>query len=257
MAALGRVGSRTAQREERAGSFESPGAPRTALRPAPLEPPVSPGKGAEPPGRSLWEQICEEYDAEQPPFPEGYKIKPEVVITVSPTEDLAFHGFGAEPLHSVPPSAADSPVPCTQVRLETTNPKTCPPRDYLETFIFPVLLPGIASLLHQARKEKCFESSNWASFCHLQMRLCSLRVSGEHQCTRVARAKMETKRSGSRDEEFDHYTILQVGLRAAKSRSQTRMGKRGLEPEERSETPGSPGAVARPGLQAGCVGQSP
>ncbi|KAM7149685.1 IQ domain-containing protein K isoform 1-T1 [Molossus nigricans] len=157
MAALGRVGSRTAQREERAGSFESPGAPRTALRPAPLEPPVSPGKGAEPPGRSLWEQICEEYDAEQPPFPEGYKIKPEVVITVSPTEDLAFHGFGAEPLHSVPPSAADSPVPCTQVRLETTNPKTCPPRDYLETFIFPVLLPGIASLLHQARKEKCFE----------------------------------------------------------------------------------------------------
>lgn len=24
-----------------------------------------------------------EYDMEQPPFPEGYKIKPEVVITVS------------------------------------------------------------------------------------------------------------------------------------------------------------------------------
>lgn len=31
------------------------------------------------------------------------------------------------------------------------------PREYLETFIFPVLLPGMASLLHQAKQEKCFE----------------------------------------------------------------------------------------------------
>ncbi|TKC48691.1 hypothetical protein EI555_006868 [Monodon monoceros] len=31
------------------------------------------------------------------------------------------------------------------------------PKEYLETFIFPVLLPGMASLLHQAKKEKCFE----------------------------------------------------------------------------------------------------
>ncbi|XP_053781837.1 IQ domain-containing protein K isoform X9 [Desmodus rotundus] len=53
---------------------------------------LSPGKVAEPPGKNLWEQICE----------------------------------GS-------------------------------PKEYLETFIFPVLLPGIASLLHQAKKEKCFE----------------------------------------------------------------------------------------------------
>lgn len=49
MAAPGRVGSRAAQHEERAGSLESV---PTAC-PAALERP------AEPPGRTLWEQICE------------------------------------------------------------------------------------------------------------------------------------------------------------------------------------------------------
>lgn len=49
MAAPGRVGSRAAQHEEPAGSLESV---PTAC-PAPLERP------AEPPGRTLWERICE------------------------------------------------------------------------------------------------------------------------------------------------------------------------------------------------------
>ncbi|XP_071077825.1 IQ domain-containing protein K isoform X11 [Desmodus rotundus] len=165
---------------------------------------LSPGKVAEPPGKNLWEQICEgykllkvknsrffhscvyhhhlscrkqhclaelsnvvatrhmwlfqplkcEYEAELPPFPEEYKIKPETVITVSPMEETVFHGFNTEHLYSVPHLIMNSHIPCTQ---ETVDPKTCSPKEYLETFIFPVLLPGIASLLHQAKKEKCFE----------------------------------------------------------------------------------------------------
>uniref|UniRef100_A0A8D0GKZ2 IQ motif containing K n=1 Tax=Sphenodon punctatus TaxID=8508 RepID=A0A8D0GKZ2_SPHPU len=31
------------------------------------------------------------------------------------------------------------------------------PRKFLECYIFPVLLPGMAELLHQAEKERCFE----------------------------------------------------------------------------------------------------
>uniref|UniRef100_A0A803XZU5 IQ motif containing K n=1 Tax=Meleagris gallopavo TaxID=9103 RepID=A0A803XZU5_MELGA len=31
------------------------------------------------------------------------------------------------------------------------------PQEYLEYYIFPVLLPGMTELLHQAKKEKCFE----------------------------------------------------------------------------------------------------
>ncbi|XP_005054632.1 PREDICTED: IQ domain-containing protein K [Ficedula albicollis] len=40
---------------------------------------------------------------------------------------------------------------------EPPDPKKCSPREYLEFYIFPVLLPGLAALLHEAEKEKCFE----------------------------------------------------------------------------------------------------
>ncbi|XP_054431457.1 IQ domain-containing protein K [Pteronotus mesoamericanus] len=131
--------------------------PVPTVYPASPERPLSPGKVTEPPGKNLWEQICEEHEAELPPFPEEYKIKPEAVITVSPMEEIVFHGFNTEHLYSVPHLTVDSHIPYTQVKLEAVDPKTCSPKEYLETFIFPILLPGIASLLHQAKKEKCFE----------------------------------------------------------------------------------------------------
>ncbi|KAF6124878.1 IQ motif containing K [Phyllostomus discolor] len=155
MAALGRVSSSSGQRE--AYSLELSVTTRTPVPtvcPTSPERPLSPGKVAEPPGKNLWEQICEEYEAELPPFPEEYKIRPETVITVSPMEETVFHGFNTEHLYSVPHLTMNSHIPCTQ---ETVDPKTCSPKEYLETFIFPILLPGIASLLHQAKKEKCFE----------------------------------------------------------------------------------------------------
>ncbi|NXM15918.1 IQCK protein, partial [Ploceus nigricollis] len=40
---------------------------------------------------------------------------------------------------------------------EPPDPKKCSPREYLEFYIFPVLLPGLAALLYEAEKEKCFE----------------------------------------------------------------------------------------------------
>ncbi|XP_063468231.1 IQ domain-containing protein K isoform X4 [Symphalangus syndactylus] len=119
--------------------------------------PVSPWQVAEPSSKSLWEQICEEYEAEQPPFPEGYKVKQEPVITVAPVEEMLFHGFSTEHYFPVSHFTMISHTPCPQDKSETVNPKTCSPKEYLETFIFPVLLPGMASLLHQAKKEKCFE----------------------------------------------------------------------------------------------------
>ncbi|XP_036081364.1 IQ domain-containing protein K isoform X16 [Rousettus aegyptiacus] len=161
MAAPQYVGSRTGQSEERAGSIESFVTSRRTL-PAvshvSFERPVSPGQVAEPPGKSMWEQICEEYEAELPTFPEVYKAKPEAVISVSPLEGTFFHGFNAEHLYSIPHLAKDSHITCTHVKSETADPETCSPKEYLETFIFPILLPGMASLLHQAKKEKCFEA---------------------------------------------------------------------------------------------------
>ncbi|XP_023472004.2 IQ domain-containing protein K isoform X4 [Equus caballus] len=158
MAAPRRMGSRLSQREERAGSAESWFTSSASLAPVAPEPPVSPGPVAEPPGKNLWEQICEEYEAEVPPFPEEYKVKPEAVMTqVSPLEETVFRGFRAEQLFPVSQSPTASRIPCPQVKEETVDPKTCSPREFLETFIFPILLPGMTNLLHQAKKEKCFE----------------------------------------------------------------------------------------------------
>ncbi|KAM5199200.1 IQ domain-containing protein K isoform 4-T5 [Hipposideros larvatus] len=160
MAAPGPVGSRAAQREEPASSAESSVAART---PVPTvssvspEQPVSPAQVAESPGKSLWEQICEEYEAELPPFPEGYKVQPDATTAAAPLEEMVFPRVKTAHVYSVPHSTRDSHTLCTQVTLETVDPKTCSPREFLEAFIFPVLLPGMASLLHQAEKEKCFE----------------------------------------------------------------------------------------------------
>ncbi|XP_037670290.1 IQ domain-containing protein K isoform X4 [Choloepus didactylus] len=160
MVALLSASSCSGPREEPAGSPESSGTTRT---PVPTvssvspELPVSPGQGAEPPGKNLWEQICEEYEAELPPFPEGYKVKQEPMAPVSPLEEMVFHGFNTDHFFSLPHIAMLPTVPCSQVKLETSDSKTCSPKEYLETFVFPVLLPGLSSLLHQAKKEKCFE----------------------------------------------------------------------------------------------------
>ncbi|XP_036348863.2 IQ domain-containing protein K [Ochotona princeps] len=159
MAALRPVSSRCGLREEPDGSADSTGTSRTpvlTVSSVSSEPTGSPGQVTEPPGgKNLWEQICEEYEAELPPFPEGYKVK--AAAPALPTEEAVVHGFHAEHYLPAPPAAVTSHIPCPPYKLGVIDPKTCSPKEYLETFIFPVLLPGMASLLHQAKKEKCFE----------------------------------------------------------------------------------------------------
>nr|XP_031543144.1 IQ domain-containing protein K [Vicugna pacos] len=128
MAALGRLCSIT-RSVEWAVSPESSVTARTPVRVVSsmsLELPFSPGQVAELPGKNPWEQICEEYEAELPAFPEGYKVKQEAVTTVAPLEEMAFHGFNAEHIYSVPRLAKVSEVPCSQPKLEAINPKTSP-----------------------------------------------------------------------------------------------------------------------------------
>ncbi|KAM4829365.1 IQ domain-containing protein K [Thomomys bottae] len=147
--------ARSVSREGTCGSAEPSGSAPTP--PAPLEQPVPPGQVAEPPrDRSLWEQICEEYEAEMPPFLEC-KVKPEAAVPVTPLEELVFPSLRVEHLLPAAQTAVDLHAPCPQKKSETLDPKTCSPKDYLENFIFPVLLSGMVSLLHQAKLEKCFE----------------------------------------------------------------------------------------------------
>ncbi|KAK7833341.1 hypothetical protein U0070_017340 [Myodes glareolus] len=116
-------------------------------------------------------KVCnhKEYEAEQPTLPEGYKVKQEAAVTVSsvtPLDELVPHGFNMEHYLPVHPFPVMPPVPCPPRKAETVEPKTCSPKDYLEMFIFPVLLPGMASLLHQAKREKCFEDDLEDCFPH-------------------------------------------------------------------------------------------
>ncbi|NXT76160.1 IQCK protein, partial [Zapornia atra] len=106
---------------------------------------------------SLWERVCAEYEAEQPQFPDVPGSK-HGAVSLEAGISQPFH---TEEFYSVP--AADSAVqellPIAEAAAfpHPPDPKTCSPTEYLEYYIFPVLLPGMVELLHQAEKEKCFE----------------------------------------------------------------------------------------------------
>nr|XP_021151376.1 IQ domain-containing protein K isoform X4 [Columba livia] len=92
-----------------------------------------------------------QYEAEQPPFPDVPESKCasvslEAGMMQPAHREQLYSGPGADPV-------VQQSLPCP----EPPDPKTCSPREYLEYYIFPVLLPGLAELLHQAEKEKCFE----------------------------------------------------------------------------------------------------
>ncbi|NXK27274.1 IQCK protein, partial [Arenaria interpres] len=98
-----------------------------------------------------------EYEAEQPQFPDVPKSEcGSVSLEAGLLQPLRMEQFYSAPaadtvVQQLLPVAEAAPFP------EPPDPKTCSPREYLEYYIFPVLLPGMAELLHRAKKEKCFE----------------------------------------------------------------------------------------------------
>ncbi|XP_058672294.1 IQ domain-containing protein K [Ammospiza nelsoni] len=64
-----------------------------------------------------------------------------------PVEQL----FSAPTPQYLPPVLGETPPG------DPPDPKKCSPREFLEFYIFPVLLPGLAALLHEVEKEKCLE----------------------------------------------------------------------------------------------------
>ncbi|XP_067162237.1 IQ domain-containing protein K [Apteryx mantelli] len=109
----------------------------------------------QPPG--LWERVCAEYEAEQPTFPDVYESKQESVsLEAGVLQPLCLEQFYAASAANTVGQRWLSICKAT-TSSEPPDPKTCSPQEYLEYYIFPVLLPGMAELLHQAEKEKCFE----------------------------------------------------------------------------------------------------
>ncbi|XP_063170998.1 IQ domain-containing protein K [Candoia aspera] len=124
----------------------------------------------EPPSRSLWEEICAEFEAKQPVHPDHLEKKEEpglalkektATIQQVPADAGALPDLRGDESRSVitdeevfqkTPSLLSEPV-----APELPDLKTCTPRQFLECYIFPVLLPGMVELLHQAKKERCFK----------------------------------------------------------------------------------------------------
>ncbi|XP_026649659.2 IQ domain-containing protein K isoform X2 [Zonotrichia albicollis] len=96
-----------------------------------------------------------EHEEEQPQFSDDPQLKqdPEskeesVPLEAEiPVEQL----FSAPTPQYLPPVLGETPPG------DPPDPKKCSPREFLEFYIFPVLLPGLAALLHEVEKEKCLE----------------------------------------------------------------------------------------------------
>ncbi|XP_067912267.1 IQ domain-containing protein K [Heterodontus francisci] len=138
------------------------------------------GKRAE---KNLWEEICAEFEAISSNFledssPGTASVSTEVSQYDASKHSPVFYGhmvakvsvdtsvlenFNAECSHPAflgyaivqkpPPPASPPPPP----PVPPPDQKTCSPRQYLEHYIFPVLLPGLFETLKQAKIEKCFE----------------------------------------------------------------------------------------------------
>ncbi|XP_075035832.1 IQ domain-containing protein K [Mixophyes fleayi] len=107
-------------------------------------PAMAAGCTAEAMPSSLWQQICEEYELEQPSLPAGFKSRGKSIICVKDNQSLNRDESDAHISDNI---SSSSQLP---------DPKTCSPQKYLENYIFPVLLPGMAEMLVEAEKEKCF-----------------------------------------------------------------------------------------------------
>ncbi|XP_069066350.1 IQ domain-containing protein K isoform X2 [Pleurodeles waltl] len=81
--------------------------------------------------------------------PEGLiRVTPPDSTRVTPADSTSVAPAGSTIVIDHPPQ---EPLPVLP------DPKTCPTREYLETFIFPILLPGMDEMLREAHRQKCFE----------------------------------------------------------------------------------------------------
>ncbi|XP_060074858.1 IQ domain-containing protein K-like [Ylistrum balloti] len=129
------------------------------------------------PPKNLWDEIVKDFASRKPPFREDDdmsvrtdyvdynpakhnpvfygKMHEHVVTDNDPMKDIdpstthpscAGFAFTEKPPESPPPPPTPPP------------PKEkCNPREYLEHYVFPVLLPALEEMLRQAKKEKCLE----------------------------------------------------------------------------------------------------
>ncbi|XP_074512834.1 IQ domain-containing protein K [Sebastes fasciatus] len=140
--------------------------------------------------KSLWQQVCDEYEAEQPSAPgaavwtDSSSVSTQVSQYSASTHSPVFYGLTTakvfvdddplrdfDPLLCHPALAGYSVLgkpPSSQTRPSTAETTSipqlheCPAMRFMERRVFPVLLPGLEALLEEARKHGCFEREKTA-----------------------------------------------------------------------------------------------
>ncbi|RDD38875.1 IQ domain-containing protein K [Trichoplax sp. H2] len=132
---------------------------------------------------NIWEEILKENDIMQQKYTSQQQVinkEPIEVIPFDPAKVTpVMHGQSCEPIYEanqadelfgrfnpaiIHPAFAgyreiieqeDEKV--SQLSVELPDSKTCPPKIYLETYIFPVLMPALRNLILQAKKDRALE----------------------------------------------------------------------------------------------------
>lgn len=126
---------------------------------------------------NLWEEICKEFESKRTPVVEDDQAS--VATDYTDFDPGKHHPVFYGRMHSrittdfdiateldpgvTHPSVLGYSFIEKPVKAQSPPPPpppdkdTCPPREYLEYYVFPYLLPAIAEMLKQAKEEKCFE----------------------------------------------------------------------------------------------------
>lgn len=134
------------------------------------------------PEKNLWEEICKEFASRSAPVrsDDEMSVKTEYQDFDPAKHNPVFYGKMHERVEADEDvmkelDAATSHPSCAGYTFTDKPPKTppsppptpphkdaCTPREYLEHYVFPWLLPALEDMLRQAKKEKCLERKRTA-----------------------------------------------------------------------------------------------
>ncbi len=124
---------------------------------------------------SIWSEVCEEFQRLDPLRKTSKADEAQTVKFDSRVHHPAVFGrkvshdsVDSNPLENFLPAKRhpafaglveiqESPRDETEQEKLLPEAKTCSPREYLEAYVYPTLLPGLLELLKTAKDEKCFE----------------------------------------------------------------------------------------------------
>lgn len=129
------------------------------------------------PEPNLWEEICKEFAAKRPTLElddDSNSVKTSYTNYDPARHNPVFYGkmyarvntdcsqgdFDSGNSHPACCGFAFTEKPPESTSLQPPlcpNRKTCTPTEYLNTYVFPWLLPALEAMLRQAKLEKCFE----------------------------------------------------------------------------------------------------